>query len=78
MNQIGGHEEEDDGYDSDGDEKTKMVYTPEGPAALASALKQNSSLTALRCQLPPDPYLNCQQPLTLAFPFVWQPLMEQP
>ena len=45
-NSIGGHEE-DDGYDSDGDEKTKFVYDPAGVQAIADALGVNTSLTSV-------------------------------
>ena len=41
-NKIGGYEEDNDFHDND------FHATPEGPAALAEALKKNSTLTELR------------------------------
>ena len=48
FNSIGGHEEED-GYDSDENEKTKCVSDPTGVQAIADALGVNASLT--RCNI---------------------------
>ena len=38
----------DDGYDSDGDEVTKLVAGPKGVQAIADALRVSGSLTEVR------------------------------
>ena len=48
-NSLGGYEV-DDGYDSDGDEKTQFVSDMSGIKALADALSVNASLTQV-CQI---------------------------